>query len=397
MSDRTVKTTLTANVQGYLQGMDQAARKTRETGSEVEKLAQKRQAFQTLGVSALALGTAIAAGIGLAIVKYAEFDQAMSNANAILQETTENQKLLKDAALEAGGATVFTATESANAIEELGKAGIGTSDILGGALTGSLDLAASAQLGVARAAEISGITLKQFALDGSQAGRVADVLSAGANKAVGSVDDLANGLKFVGPVAKGMNVSLEDTVATLALFADRGVIGEQAGTSLRGMLSSLTSPSKAAKDELNRLNVSLYDGQGRFKGLENVAGELHRSLNGVTDAQRDASLGIIFGNQQLTTARVLVDAGAETWRDYRDAVDDSGIASRIAAERMDNLAGDIEKLGGAFDTALIQTGSGANDVLRDIVQTLTGLVDFVGGLPEPVLKGLVQELVTVSV
>src|SRR5690606_9064069 len=204
-----------------------------------------------------------------------------------------------DAALEAGGATVFTATESANAIEELGKAGVETADILGGGLAGSLDLAASAQLGVARAAEITGITLKQFKLDGTEAGRVADVLSAGANKAVGSVEDLANGLKFVGPVADGMNVSLEDTVATLTLFADRGVIGEQAGTSLRGMLSSLTSPSKAAKKELDALGVSLYDGQGRFKGLENVAGELNRALYGVSDAQRDASLGVIFGNQQL--------------------------------------------------------------------------------------------------
>lgn len=385
MADRTVKVTLSAEIAGYLQGMDRAQRKTHEAGSEIEKLAQKRQAFQTLGVSALALGTAIVAGIGMAVAKYAEFDQAMSNANAILQETTDNQYLLRDAALDAGAVTVFTATESANAIEELGKAGISTADILGGALPGSLDLAAAAQLGVARAAEITGITLKQFNLDGTNAARVADVLAAGANKAVGSVDDLANGLKFVGPVAAGMNVSLEDTVATLALFADRGVIGEQAGTSLRGMLSSLTSPSSMAAKELEKLNVSLYDGQGRFKGLENVAGELNRALAHVSDAQRDVALGAIFGNQQLTAARILVDSGAEGWREYREAVEDSGIAARVAQDRMDNLAGDIEKLGGALDTALIQTGSAANDVLRHIVQNATALVDFVGELPEPAI------------
>lgn len=385
MTDRTVKVTLRAEAAGYIAGMDQAAAKTRATGTELEKLAQKRQAFTTLGVGALAFGTAVALGLGFAISKYAEFDAAMSNSNAVLQESRENQALLRDAALEAGGATVYTATESANAIEELGKAGIGTSDILGGALTGSLDLAASGELEVARAAEIAGVTLRQFKLDGDEAGRVADVLSAGANKAVGSVDDLAQGLKFVAPVAQGMNVSLEDTVATLALFADQGVIGEQAGTSLRGMLSSLTSPSKQARDELDRLGVSLYDKQGKFKGLENVASELHRTLGDVTDAERDATLGIIFGNQQVTAARILVDAGAESWREYRDAVDDSGIASRIAAARMDNLSGDVEKLGGAFDTALIQSGSGANDILRTMVQTATALVDWFGALPEPVI------------
>jgi TP901 family phage tail tape measure protein len=398
MADRTVKVTLIAQATGYIQGMEQAAQKTREVGTETEKLAQKRQSFQHLGMAAIAFGAALALGIGLAVAKYAEFDQAMSNANAILQETTANQELLRDAALEAGGATVFTATESANAIEELGKAGIGTSDILSGALTGSLNLAASAQLEVARAAEISGITLKQFNLDGSQAGRVADVLSAGANKAVGSVEDLANGLKFVGPVANSMNVSLEDTVATLALFADQGIIGEQAGTSLRGMLSSLTSPSSAASKEIARLGIELYDANGKFLGLENATAQLHQALGNATDAERDMSLGIIFGNQQVTAARVLVDAGAESWRDYRNSVDDSGIAARIAAERMDNLAGDVEKLGGAFDTALIQTGSGANDVLRGIVQSATFLVDAVGELPEPVLNaGLVMAALTAAV
>ena len=395
MADRTVKVTLVAQASGYISGMSQAAAATRTTGSEIDKLAQKRQAYNVLGTAAIAFGLAAAAGVGLAIAKYAEFDQAMSNANAILQESADNQKLLRDAALEAGGATVFTARESANAIEELGKAGIGTSQILSGALRGSLDLAASGQLAVARAAEITGITLKQFNLDGTEAGRVADVLSAGANAAVGSVEDLAQGLKFVGPIASGMKVSLEDTVATLTLFSDQGVIGEQAGTSLRGMLLSLTSPSKLARDEMERLGITLYDSTGRFLGLENAAGELHRVLGNVDQQTRDTSLGILFTNQQVTTASLLVDAGAEKWREYRDAVDDSGIAQRIAAQRMDNLAGDVEKLGGAFDTALIQTGSGANEVMRSMVQTLTFLVDAAGEL-DPAILSLALGLTAVA-
>lgn len=365
--------------------MDRAAGATRQLGSEAERLAQKRAAFEGIGRGLLAIGVAAAIGVGFAISKFIEFDQAMSQVNAVTQETAANQELLRDAALEAGGATVFTATEAAHSLEELAKAGLSTSYILGGALTGSLDLAAAGQLEVARSAEIMGVTLKQFNLDGTQAARVADVLAAGANKAVGGVEELAQGLKFVGPVANSMNISLEDTVATLTLFADRGILGEQAGTGLRGMLASLTSPSKEAEQKLDDLNVTLYDGKGRFLGLENVARELSRTLGGVSDAERDMALGLIFGNMQVTAARTLVTAGAKTWREYRDAVDDTGIAARIAAERMDNLAGDAEKLGGALDTAFIQTGSGANDVLRSITQSITFLVDLVGGLPEPVL------------
>jgi TP901 family phage tail tape measure protein len=385
VADRTVRVTLVAQASGYIAGMTQAAGATRALGSEAERLAQKRAAFDGLGRGFIALGVAAAVGVGVAIAKFAEFDQAMSQVQAVTQETAEGQKALWDAALEAGGRFPQTAREAANAEEELAKAGITTANILGGALTSSLQLASSGQLEVARSAEIVGITLKQFGLDGREAARVADVLTAGANKAVGGVEDLAQGLKFVGPVAESMNVSLEDTVATLALFADRGVIGEQAGTSLRGMLASLTSPSKEAKGAIRDLGIELYDGQGRFLGLENAAGQLNTALAGVSDAERDTALGLIFGNMQVTAARILVSSGAATWREYRDAVEDSGIAQRVAAERMNNLAGDVEKLGGAFDTALIQTGSGANDVLRSMVQTITGFVDWIGELPEPVL------------
>lgn len=385
MGERVTKVTLRSVTAEYIEGMRRAADETQRVGTSAEKLAQQKQALESLGRTGLIAGTALAAGLALAVARSAEFEKAMSQVNAVTDESAVNQERLRDAALEAGGATIYTAREAANAQEELAKAGLETADILGGALTGALDLAASGQLEVARAGEITAITLKQFNLEGAEAARVADVLSAGANKAVGSVEDLAQGLKFVGPVANSMNVSMEDTVATLALFADQGILGEQAGTSLRGMLASLTSPSKAANEELKRLNVSLYDGSGKFKGLENVAGELNRVLHDTDDASRDASLGIIFGNQQVTAARILVDAGAESWRDYRTSVDDSGIAARIAAERMDNLSGDVEKLGGAFDTALIKTGSGANEQLRGLVQSVTFLVDGVGELPQPVL------------
>lgn len=384
MADRTVRVSLVAQVSGYVAGMDAAAKKTREVGTAAEKLAAKREALEGLGRPLIAIGVVAAAAVAIAVKKFADFDAAISNVKAVTQESAVNMGLLRDAALEAGGATIYTATEAANAIEELGKAGITTADILGGALAGSLSLAASGQLEVARAAEITATTLKQYGLAGSEAGRVADVLSAGAGKALGSVEDLAQGLKFVGPVAASMGISLEETTAALSMFADQGLIGEQAGTSLRGVLSSLTSPSSQAAKEIERLGINLYDAQGGFIGLEGLAGKLGTAYQKMDDQTRDASLGIIFGNQQVTAARVLFQGGSEAIAEYTSAVQDTGYAARIAADRMDNLQGDVEKLGGAFDTFLIGSGSGANDVLRSTTQALTFLVDAAAGLPAPV-------------
>lgn len=384
MADRTVKVTLQAQVSNYIAGMEQAAQKTRDTGTEAEKLAQKKEAFDLLGRTSMVMGAAIAAGVGLAIAKYAEFDQAMSNVQAATHASAEDQKLLADAAIAAGASSVFSATESANAIEELSKAGLDAADILGGALTGSLDLASAGELGVARAAEIASTTLQQFKLDGDQAGHVADVLAAGAGKAMGSVEDLANGLKFVGPVANSMNISLEETTGVLAMFAQQGIIGEQAGTSLRGVIASLTSPSSLARGEIERLGLQIYDANGKFLGLENAAGELSKAYGGMDDASRQASLGVIFGRETITAATALYQEGAAGVRKWTDEVDDSGYASETAAARLDNLKGDVEALGGAFDTALIQTGEGANDSLRFMAQALTNVIDLYNAAPEPV-------------
>lgn len=386
--ERIVKVVLTAQVDEYVRNFKKAKDAVQENASESEKLRIKldaqRVAFEATGRGALVAGGLIAAGIAVAVAKFADFDAAMSNVQAATGESTANMELLRQAAIDAGASTVYSATEAAGAIEELAKAGVSTKDILAGGLKGSLDLAAAGQLDVARAAEITSTALNQFGLSGDQASHVADVLAAGAGKAMGSVDDLAQGLKFVGPVAASMGVSLEETTGALALFAQQGIIGEQAGTSLRGVLSSLTSPSSQARTEIERLGITLYDSQGNFLGLENAAGQLAKAYRGMDGASRDASLGVIFGRETVTAATALYQAGAEGVDQWTASVDDSGYAAEQARMRLDNLKGDIEALGGAFDSALIQTGSGANDTLRAMVQTLTGLVGMYGDLPPQV-------------
>lgn len=397
MAERTVKVNLVAQVSGYIAGMEQASRRTRDLATDAERLVAKGQVFDQLGRGLLVFGAIAAAAVGIAIKKFADFDQAMSQVSAVTQESAENMELLRDAALDAGGATVFTALEAANAIEELGKAGISTADILEGALDGALSLAASGQLEVARAAEITATTLKQFGLAGSDAGHVADVLAAGAGKALGSVEDLAQALKFVGPVAASMGVSLEETTGALALFADQGIIGEQAGTSLRGAISSLVSPSAQASAEIARLGINLFDSKDAFIGVAGTAGELEDAYKGMDEKSRSASLGIIFGNQQLTAARILFESGADAVQKYTNEVNDAGYSAQVARDRLNNLTGDVEKLGGAFDSALIKSGSGANDSLRQLVQTATFLVDAFGNLPQPVLDvGMALGVVTAA-
>lgn len=337
-------------------------------------------AWSEAGTTLLGFGAAVVAGVGLAIAKYAEFDKAMSEVKAATHETAGNMNLLREAAVAAGADTSYSATEAANAISELSKAGVSTKDILAGGLAGALSLAAAGSLGVADAAELGATALTQFKLSGDKLPHVADLLAAGAGKAQGSVEDLGMALKQGGLVAASTGLSIEETTGGLAAFASAGLIGADAGTSFKTMLQALTPNSVAAKNEMDRLGISAYDQQGKFIGLSKFAGVLRTAMVGLTDEQRSASEKIIFGSDAVRAATVLYDQGADGIQKWTDAVNETGFAASTAAIKQDNLAGDIEKLGGSFDTVLIQGGGGAATALRGLVQGATDLINVLGSV-----------------
>jgi TP901 family phage tail tape measure protein len=388
IGERKTKVSLILDAANYISGMEKAANKTRETGSESEKAAQKLQStsqvMNAVGVGALAIGALAATGVALAVSKYAEFDQAMSEVQASTHETEANMGLLRDAAIEAGASTVFSATEAANAINELAKAGVSTADIMGGALSGALDLASAGGLEVADAAEIAATAMTQFGLAGTEVPHIADLLAAGAGKAQGSVQDLSAALKQGGLVASSAGFSIEETTGTLAAFASAGLLGSDAGTSLKTAIIALQNPSEKAAGVMEKYGLDVYDAQGNMLSMTQIAGQLQERFGGLDDETRNAALAQIFGNDALRSANVLYAQGAEGIQSWVDRTNDSGYAAETARLKLDNLRGDVEKLGGAFDSALISSGGAANGVLRGLTQTLTGVVDGFNALPGPV-------------
>ena len=385
MAERIVRTTLQAVVTNYVAGMEKASKATALTATEAQRLAAQGQAFTSLGASALKMGLVVGVGLAVAIAKFAEFDVAISAVKAATQETAENMGLLREAAIQAGADTAYSATEAANAIEELGKAGLTTQQILNGGLDGALTLAAAGNIGVAEAAGYAAIAMKQFGLEGEALPHVADLLAAGAGKAVGDVSDLAQALGQAGLVANGAGQSIEGTTGVLAAFADAGLLGSDAGTSLKSALIALQAPTDKASALMEQYTLDFYDGNGAMLSYAEIAGQLQSKLGDLSDEERNAALAKIFGNDALRSANVLYKEGAKGIQGYIDQTNDAGYAAKVAADRMDNLSGDVEKLGGSFDTALIKSGSGANDVLRGFVQSVTFLTDAFGALPEPVL------------
>lgn len=342
------------------------------------------QTGRMVRVGATMAGGAMLAGLGLAVHASMGFEKSLSGVKAVSGATSEEMGKLRSAALEAGAATTFSASQAADAEGELAKAGVSTSDILGGALRGSMNLAAAGGLDLAQSATIAAQAMNVFGLHGKDVGHIADVLAAGANKSAADVGQLGDALMQGGLVAKQTGLGLEDTVGVLSMFADNALVGSDAGTSLKTMLQRLTPQSQQAADEMKTLGISAYDSQGRFVGLAAFAENLKSSLSGLSAEQRNTALTTIFGSDAVRGASILMDQGAKGVREYTRAVNDQGAAARMANTQMDNLSGDLEQLKGSIETALIQTGSGANGVLRTMTQTATGVVNAFGSLPEPV-------------
>lgn len=369
---------LMADTASYEAAMTRAGSTAKTVASGMENTGRK-SALISSGMTAA--GLAVAA-FGVAAVKMAaDFDQQMSTVQANTGATSAQMDQLRAAAIEAGASTVYSASDSADAINDLGKAGMSVTDILTGGLSGALNLAASDGMAVGDAAEYMANALSMFHLKGSQASQVADTLAAGAGKAVGNVSDFGEALNNCGAQANSFGMNVQETTGVLALFAQNGTIGAEAGTQLNSMLMKLAAPSTEAANTMKELGISAYDAQHHFVGMANFAGQLQKAEKGLTDEQRNQANATIFGSYAIKAANYLYAAGESGVNKWTKAVSESGYAAEQAAAKNNNLKGDLENLGGSMESLMISVGEGAQGPLRKMVQGLDTLVDAFAGLP----------------
>lgn len=325
----------------------------------------------------LALGTA-AAVAGAAVVKVgAEFEERISGIRAVSGATVDEMQRLQDAALQAGADTSYSASEAALAIEELIKAGLTVEQVLGGGLAGALDLAAAGEVGLAEAAVVASTVLNAFRDDSLSVADAANILAGAANASATDISGMSLGLSQVSAVASGMGLSFQDTAVALAVFAQNGLKGSDAGTSLKTMLMNLQPTTAKQIDLMTELGLyteatgsAFYNAEGQMRPLNEIAGLLNESMSGLTDAQRSLALETIFGSDALRAGNVLFKEGADGVNAMWDAMSNV-TAAEVAATRLDNLKGSVEMLTGSLETIAI-------GIYTDLAEPLRAAVDGIG-------------------
>jgi len=346
-----------------------------------------------LGVTAGRVGALIAttfasigAGIGIrgAISTIANFEETMSTLLAVSGASVETLGKLESTARGLGATTRFSATEAAEGLVFLARAGF-SADAAIAAIPATLDLAAAGAVELGFAADTASNILGQFRLDASETERIVDVLVNTANSANTDIRQLAEAFKLAGPVANAAGLSLEETAAVIGVLGDAGVQASLAGTNLRGVIAALLGPTDKANAALKEIGVTLDDAKTIFQeGLAPIFEEFSRN-------SLDAAGSIDVFGRRNAAASTIIQAATDKLRDLSKANEEAGgTAQRTAQIMSDNLAGAFRSLNSAVEEGFLQLGErglgralrGLVDRATDVVRVLIGMDDQLNGSAE---------------
>lgn len=329
-----------------------------------------------------AIGAAATAFVASSVNVGMEFDKSMSQVAATMGTTVDQIQELRNFALEMGSTTKFTASEAADALNYMALAGYDADKSME-MLPTVLNLAAAGNMDLARASDMVTDTETAFGLTTERTAQMVDEMAKAASTGNTSVEQLGDAFLTVGGLAKELNggmVTLADGTQqpvdgvqeleiALTAMANAGIKGNEAGIHMRNMLLKLTDPTKDGVAQLENLGVTVFDTEGNMRSLNEIFGDLSRSMSTLTQEQKLKAISDLFNTRDTATAEALLAAVGEDWDKIGVAILDSADAAEQMAEtQLDNLAGDVTKFKSALEGAKIQLSDKLTPSLRSFVQ-----------------------------
>jgi len=328
----------------------------------------------------------IVAGFGAAMKKSIDFDDTMRKVKATSGATGDEFNQLRTKALQMGRDTKFTASESAEAMNYMALAGWDTKDMLKG-VGGVMDLAAASGEDLASVSDIVTDNLTAFGMKAKDSTHFADVLAQTSSKANTDVRGLGDAFKYAAPVAGALGYTVEDTSIAIGLMSNAGIKGEKAGTALRTMFTNLSKPTKAMKDEMDKLGISITDSNGEMLPMRDVLDQLRGKMGGLSKDQQAAAASTIFGKEAMSGALAVINASDEDYKKLTKSIDGSkGASKRMAKEMEGGIGGAMRKMKSAIESLAISLGDALAPMLYKAAKWITSLANKFSNLPTGVQK-----------
>ena len=342
-------------------------------------------ALGSIGAAAETAGRALTLGVtaplmtaaGAAIQTGMQFDASMSNVYGLMSSLNLSQAqmdALRDTAREMGATTKFSASEAADAMGYMALAGWDDAQVIAG-IPGVLNLAAAANMDLAKASDIVTDTMTPFGMAAERAGEAADVFAYAQANSNTTVEALGEAMKYAAPTADAFGMTLQDTAAAMGVLANAGIKGSQGGTTLNAMLRDMKNNAKNGAIAIGKTKVALTNADGSYRSYAAIIRDIDKATSSMTASQRDAALGAIFGDESLKGILATLKQGP----DALDAMTEGmyacgGAAEDMAATMGDNLKGDLAILESGAQDMAIALSDWLMPAARGVVQGITDLI-----------------------
>ena len=367
---------LTTRSSQFLKGLEAAQKRLKSFGAST----------RLLGTKLTGLGVAAATPVAGSLAVYTSFDDAIRAAGAAANATGETFESLRNTAKHLGATTSFSATEVASLMTELGRAGFSPKQIEEMTLA-VMNLARATGTDATLSSGIMAATIRQFSMEASDAVRVADGLTAAANKSFNSVESLGEALSYAGPVASDANMSLEETLAILGTLGNLGIQGSEAGTALRRLLTLSAAESEKF---MKVFGVATKDAQGNARNLVDVLGEVSAATANMGTGDRAEAFNEVFGLLGITSASAIGKTVTDTRQLLAELQNSGGIAAKTAADMEAGIGGAFRILKSSVEGVAIAIGealdTSVSSMMKSISRALSGLTEWIGKNKEIVKK-----------
>ena len=306
---------------------------------------------------------------------FTQFQQSMQNTFSVMGASSADMKMLEETAKKMGETTRFSASQASQALYALGSAGQNATEAVN-SLQGVLRLAGATGSDLAYTSETIASTLSQFNLEASKASHIADVYAKAISKSQASMTKLSYSMKYVGPVASGLGISLETTTAALMKLYNTGYGGEQAGTYLKQAFQKLASGTNDLKTKLEELGISYEDVNPQTRNFADIINTLKEKNIGVTESIA------IFGETAGGAMAKLIEEGGEAISTMEGLLKSSeGAAQEMQEIQNASFANTKAELASAMEALQITTGSILEPALNTLAKGFTEILKSINGIP----------------
>lgn len=378
-----------------------------QSATAVQKIAATGEKFKTVGDNISSAGekmlpvTAAVAGLGTAsVTTAANFESSMSQVQATMgvtkdaMSTVDGQSVntmdtLSKLAKKMGAETAFSASECAEALNYLALAGYDTQQMCD-TLPTVLNLAAAGGIDLAAASDMVTDAMSALGMGVDEAETMVDQMAKTASTTNTSVAQLGEGILKIGATAKSVKGGTAELNTALGILANNGIKGAEGGTHLRNIILSLQNPTDKAAEQMDALGLAVYDSDGNMRSLNDILGDLNKSMDGMTSAEKSNIISKIFNKTDLSSVNALLANTGATWDDLQESITKSGgAAQQMADTQLDNLQGQLTILKSALEGLAISFGELLMPAIKLIVSWIQKFVDCLNGMGDGTKKVIV--------